>query len=157
VQRRIIPGVIDGQQALWCLPPGASACDAARLMRERRIGGVMVVERGALVGIVTERDMVTRLLAEGRDPRTTPLGEIMTADPETLRPDDTALAALEKMRAGRYRHLPVLDGDGRVCGMVSIRDLFEAVRRTLEEELHSAEALIYGDSYGVAAPPPSPH
>jgi signal-transduction protein with cAMP-binding, CBS, and nucleotidyltransferase domain len=155
VQRKIIPGVIDGQQALWCLPPDATACDAARLMRERRIGGVMVAERGALVGIVTERDMVTRLIADGRDPKTTRLGEIMTANPETLRPDDTALSALEKMQAGRYRHLPVLDADGRVCGMVSIRDLFEAVRRSLEEELHSAEALIYGDNYGTAAP--SPH
>jgi CBS domain-containing protein len=124
-------------------------------MRERRIGGVMVVERGALLGIVTERDMVTRLLAEGRDPAATRLSEIMTANPETLRPDDTALSALDKMQAGRYRHLPVLDADDRICGMVSIRDLFEAVRRSLEEELHSAESLIYGDSYGAAAP--SPH
>ena len=148
-QMRIIPDVIDGQQALSCLSKDATACDAARAMRERRIGAVMVVEHGRLLGIVTERDMVTRLIAEGRSPKETPLGEIMTPDPETLRPDESALDALNKMQAGRYRHLPVLDDEG-ICGMVSIRDLFEAVRRALEDELHSAETLIYGETYGVA-------
>jgi CBS domain-containing protein len=120
------------------------------LMRERRVGAVMVVEGGKLNGIVTERDLVFRLLADGRDPRTTKLAEIMTADPETLTPDDVALAALDKMRAGRYRHLPVVDGD-QIAGMVSIRDLYEAVRLSLEEDLHSAETLIYGEQYGTAA------
>ena len=148
-QMRIVPDVIDGQQALSCLARDATACDAARVMRERRIGAVMVVEHGQLLGIVTERDMVTRLIAEGRSPKETPLGEIMTPDPETLRPDESALDALNKMQAGRYRHLPVLDDEG-ICGMVSIRDLFEAVRRALEDELHSAETLIYGETYGVA-------
>jgi CBS domain-containing protein len=148
-QMRIIPDVIDGQQALSCLSRDATACDAARVMRERRIGAVMVVEHGRLLGIVTERDMVTRLIAEGRSPKETPLGEIMTPDPETLRPDESALDALNKMQAGRYRHLPVVDDEG-ICGMVSIRDLFEAVRRALEDELHSAETLIYGETYGVA-------
>ena len=148
-QMRIIPDVIDGQQALSCLTRDATACDAARTMRERRVGAVMVVEHGKLLGIVTERDMVTRLIAEGRSPKETPLGEIMTPDPETLRPDESALDALNKMQAGRYRHLPVVDDEG-ICGMVSIRDLFEAVRRALEDELHSAETLIYGETYGVA-------
>jgi CBS domain-containing protein len=122
-------------------------------MGERRIGAVKVVEHGVLKGIVTERDLVGRLLARDRDPETTRLAEIMTADPETLAPGDSALDALEKMRLGRYRHLPVLDG-GEVVGMVSIRDLFEAVRRSLEEELHSAETLIYGETYGTSTAAP---
>lgn len=151
MKRKIIPGVIDGQQALCCLSTTAKAQEAAVLMRERRIGAVMIVEGGILKGIVTERDLVFRLLAEGLDSRTTPLGTIMTASPETLSPDDSAIDAFEKMRAGRYRHLPVIRADGEVCGMVSIRDLYEAVRQTLEEDLHSAESLIYGEQYGVAA------
>jgi len=118
-------------------------------MRERRIGAIMVVEQGRLEGIVTERDMVFRLLAEQLDARATRLGQIMTRDPETLRPDDSALAALDKMRAGHYRHLPVVK-DGEIAGIVSIRDLYESVRRSLEEELHSAESLIYGEQYGLA-------
>lgn len=150
MKRKIIPGVIDGEQALCCLAPGATALEAATLMRERRVGAVMVVEGGKLKGIVTERDLVFRLLAEGQDPRATKLAEIMTADPETLTPDDVALAALDKMRAGRYRHLPVVDG-GEIAGMVSIRYLYEAVRLTLQEDLQSAEGFIYGEQYGTAA------
>ena len=118
-------------------------------MRERRVGAVMVVEHGELLGIVTERDMVLGCSPRGATPSTTLLAEIMTASPETLRPGDSALDALTKMQAGRYRHLPVLDDEG-ICGMVSIRDLFEAVRHALEDELHSAETLIYGDTYGAA-------
>jgi CBS domain-containing protein len=150
MRRTIIPGVIDGEQALCCLPPDATAFEAATLMRERRVGAVMVVEGGRLKGIATERDLVFRLLAEGRDARATKLAEIMTADPETLSSDDSALVALDKMRAGRYRHLPVVDGD-RISGMVSIRDLYEAVRLSLQEDLQSAESLIYGEQYGTAA------
>ena len=73
----------------------------------------------------------------------------MTPDPETLTSGDSALLALDKMRLGRYRHLPVVDGED-ISGMVSIRDLYEAVRLTLQEELHSAESLIYGEQYGAA-------
>jgi CBS domain-containing protein len=148
MQRKIIPGVIDGQQALCFLPPTATAREAAHMMQEASVGAVMVVDHGRLIGIVTERDMVNRLLAADRDPGATSLATIMTADPETLSPEDSALAAFNKMRTGRYRHLPVLR-EGEVCGMVSIRDLYEAVREMLAEDLHSAETLIYGEHYGV--------
>ena len=147
---RIIPHVIDGRQVLSCLPPSATAREAALMMREHQVGAVMVVEGGRLTGIVTERDLVFRLLARHRDPDALQLSTIMTERPETLSPDDTAIGALDKMRAGRYRHLPVLRGK-EVCGMVSIRDLYEAVRQVLQEELHSAESLIYGERYGITA------
>lgn len=150
MRRQIIPGVIDGKQALCCLPPEAMAHEAALMMLERRVGAVMVVEGGSLKGIVTERDMVFRLLAKELDARATSLAEIMTPDPETLASGDNALVALDKMRVGWYRHLPVVDG-GAIAGMVSIRDLYEAVRAMLEEELRSAESLIYGEQYGAAA------
>jgi CBS domain-containing protein len=149
MQRKIIPGVISGEQALSCLPPTASAKDAADMMRAAHVGAVMVVDHGKLVGIVTERDLVYRVLAGGLDAARTGLAQVMTANPRTLSPDDLALNAFKLMVEGRYRHLPVLR-DGEVCGMVSIRDLYEAVRRTLEEELHNAEALIYGEQYGTA-------
>src|SRR3954466_8776280 len=96
-QMKIIPDVIDGQQALCCLQRDATACDAARVMRERRVGAVILLEHGELLGIVTERDMVTRLLAEGRDPKATLGEEIMTASPETLRPGRGALDSFTKM------------------------------------------------------------
>lgn len=148
MQRKIIPAVISGTQSLCTLPADATAAEAARLLRDRQVGAVLVVEADRLVGIVTERDLVFRLVAAGLDAETTRLDALMTASPETLRPDDTAGEALDKMRRGRYRHLPVLDG-ARLVGMVSIRDLYEAVRTTLEEQLSSAETLIYGDKYGT--------
>ena len=149
MKRTIIPGVIDGEQALCCLSRDATAHEAALLMRDRRVGAVMVVEDGRLKGIVTERDLVFRLLAEDRPAQSTLLADIMTPDPETLTSGDSALLALDKMRLGRYRHLPVVDGED-ISGMVSIRDLYEAVRLMLQEELHSAESLIYGEQYGAA-------
>lgn len=148
MRRSIIPGVIDPAAEIVSLGPGATAAEAARLMRARRVGAVMVIDDGALRGIVTERDLVFKLVADGRSAETTPLTAVMTPDPETLAPTDSVLDALQKMQAGRYRHLPVLDG-AAVRGMVSIRDLFDAARQTLEEDLHNAETLIYGEQYGV--------
>ncbi|MFO1036000.1 MAG: CBS domain-containing protein [Geminicoccaceae bacterium] len=150
MKRKIIPGVIDGKQLLCCLGLEDTAQAAAATMRERGIGAVLVTEGGRLVGIVTERDLVFRVLAGGRDPASATLREVMTPDPETLRPDDSAFDALEKMRLGKYRHLPVVEGD-ELRGMVSIRDLYEWIRRTLEEDLHSAQTLIYGEQYGAAS------
>lgn len=149
MQRQIIPGVIDGQQPLCTLPGDATTQAAAELMAERRVGAVMVVEHGRLLGIVTERDIVFRVIAKNRAADATLISEVMTPQPETLSPQDSAIAALEKMQAGRYRHLPVLRDD-ELCGMVSIRDIYEAVRSHLQEELRGAEALIYGDQYGAS-------
>lgn len=150
MQRRIVPGIIDGQQQLCTLPPDASVGEAAALMAQRRVAAVLVMEAGRLRGIVTERDIVFRVVAAGLPVTTTPVSAVMTADPETLAPDDTAVVALEKMRSGHYRHLPVLRGE-EVCGIVSIRDIYEAVRQTLQDELAHTEAMIYGSQYGAAS------
>ena len=120
-------------------------------MRERRIGAVMIVEQGRLEGIVTERDLVFRLLAEQLDAAGhAAQRQIMTRDPETLRPDDSALAALDKMRAGP---LPASAGGRRWRDRRDRLDPrpLRTVRRSLEEELRSAESLIYGEQYGLAS------
>ncbi|MCB1969917.1 MAG: CBS domain-containing protein [Geminicoccaceae bacterium] len=147
MKRQIMPGVIDGQQALCCVGPDSSAQEAAELMAERRIGAVLVMHDAKLVGILTERDMVFRVIAKGRNPQSTKVSEVMTADPITVKPSDSGTLALETMSERHFRHLPVLDGSD-VLGIVSIRDLYEAIRGSLEEELRGAETLIYGDQYG---------
>jgi CBS domain-containing protein len=149
MQRRIVPHVVTGTQSLTTLPRSASVCDAAMAMHERRIGAVMVVEDDRLIGIFTERDLA-RCIATNLDLPSTPLGLVMTRDPQTIGPDETAMEALGRMQDGNFRHLPVLDG-GAVIGMVSVRDLFGAVRRELEEDLRSCEAFVHGESYGMAA------
>lgn len=146
---KIVPGVIR-EQSLATLNPADSVMDAVNLMTERKIGAVIIVDNSAkLAGIFTERDLVNRVVAKGLDAATVPLSKVMTADPDTLGPNDTAMNALNLMSARRYRHLPVIDGD-TVIGMVSIRDLFNVVKAELEEDLREREKFIFGSDYGVA-------
>lgn len=104
------------------LPSGASALEAARLMRDREIGDVLVVDDGLLAGIVTDRDIVTRLIASGGDAEGVTVGEIATRGPVGVRPDQHASEAVRKMRTHSVMRLPVVE-HGRVVGIVSIGDL----------------------------------
>ncbi|KZB56732.1 histidine kinase [Thalassospira lucentensis] len=146
---KIVPGVVK-EQSIATLNPADSVMDAVNMMTERKIGAVIIVDNSArLAGIFTERDLVNRVVAKGLDAASTPLKQVMTANPDTLGPDDTAMNALELMSARRYRHLPVIDGE-TVVGMVSIRDLFNVVKAQLEEDLREREKFIFGSDYGVA-------
>ena len=146
---KIVPGVVK-EQSIATLNPADSVLDAVNMMTERKIGAVIIVDNNArLAGIFTERDLVNRVVAKGLDAVSTPLKQVMTANPDTLAPGDTAMNALELMSARRYRHLPVLDGEN-VVGMVSIRDLFNVVKAQLEEDLREREKFIFGSDYGVA-------
>jgi CBS domain-containing protein len=102
-------------------PPGTSVREACRCMAEHQCGSVLVTERGRLLGIFTQGDLVRRVLAPGRDPNLTLLVEVMTADPDTIRPRESVDEAIRRMDEYGYRHLPVLDG-GAVIGMVALRD-----------------------------------
>jgi CBS domain-containing protein len=131
---RIIPHVVQGQ-TLITLPPEASVRHAVEVMAQHAIGAILVVgDEGQLVGIFTERDVVTRVLAPRRDPADTPIRTVSTSHPHTLAPSSTARHALRLMHTGHFRHLPVVDKE-RVVGIVSIRDLYAAVLRTMEEDL----------------------
>ncbi len=131
--RRLVPDVVTDQQQLLALPRATSVRTAAQAMRERHVGAVLVAADGRLEGIFTERDMVNRVVAEGRDPDQTTLAEVMTADPDTASPSDTAIAALRRMQDGGYRHLPVVDR-GRLIGIVSRRDFHGEEKARLDEE-----------------------
>ena len=146
--RRIVPDVIC-DQILQKVTPRDTVRQAARLMREKKIAAVLVMEGERLVGIVTERDMTVRVVAASLDADTTPVGEMMTADPDTLAPSDTASDALRMMKSRNYRHLPVVDG-GTVVGMVSVRDLYAVYNGELEQDLKDRNAYIYGEAYGTA-------
>lgn len=146
---QIIPDVVENQ-ALYKIAPTASVCDAAKLMASSRVSAVLVTEGERLVGIFTERDLTARVVAADRDPKTTHLMEVMTPRPDTLRPDDSPMNALDLMRRRHYRHLPVVEG-GRVVGMVSIRDLYAFVKDQLEKDVRQREAFIFDTGYGVGA------
>src|SRR3954470_2747708 len=104
------------------MPSTATLNDAAREMRERDIGDVIVLEDDRVVGILTDRDIVVRAVADGRTPTETRVGEIATRSPETLSPDDTVDDAVRIMRDKALRRIPVVE-DARPVGIVSIGDL----------------------------------
>ncbi len=148
MQRKIVPDVVRDQK-ITLLPPTATVMDAVRLMAHKHVGAVVVGLDGRAEGIFTERDLLMRVVARGLDPDSTPITRVMTPDPETVAPDQPAIDALNRMHARGFRHLPVVGADGRVIGIVSIRDLNAFVRRQLEEELQEREAFIHDTGYGA--------
>lgn len=123
---RIIPDVVK-DQTIHSLRESNSAQEAAQAMTDNDVSAVIVVdETDKLVGIVTERDMTRRVVAECRDAKSVKLKEIMTSKPDTLSPDDLAHEALSQMLSRGFRHLPVVE-DGRAVGMVSMRNLQKAI------------------------------
>ncbi len=116
------------------LPPEASVQHACQEMRQHRIRAILVTDpHGRLLGIFTGRDAICRMLAEGRDPKTTRLREVMTPDPDSMAPHIPAIEALRAMRDGGFRHVPVVEG-GRVLGVVSRGDFHSDERARLEAE-----------------------
>jgi len=117
-------------RSIVALQPPATAessttvLDAALLMRDQGKGAILVIDGTRLIGIFTERDALLRVIAERRDPGTTPLGEVMTPHPETLHPDEPLVKALRVMHSRGFRHLPVVEY-GRPLGIVSARDALD--------------------------------
>jgi CBS domain-containing protein len=102
--------------------PSTRAVEAAKVMASEDVGSVPVVKDGRLVGLVTDRDLVVRVVAEGRDPNSTTLGEIASSDLETVSPDDDLDTALRKMASSQVRRLPVVEGD-QLVGIVAQADV----------------------------------
>ena len=120
-----VSDIVRGQE-LAELPATSTIREAARYMVEQGVGSVLVMEDGALCGIFTERDALSIFVATRRNPDLTRLAEVMTAAPQTLPPDATPKDAARRMAEGKFRHMPVVDGDGRILGVVSQRDLLGA-------------------------------
>jgi CBS domain-containing protein len=144
VEHTIVPHAIHDQEVVT-FKRDATVRETVNLMAQRKIGAVAIVDdAGTLIGIFTERDVITKVVAPGRDPNTTPLGEVMTASPDTVKSSDAVTRALEMMNTRRYRHLPVVDG-GRLVGVVSIRDLYRSVKEQMDSDIMLlAEALLQG-------------
>ncbi len=121
--------------------PGATALDAAAVMNRERIGSLVVVDEGSVIGIVTERDILTRVVAGERPPAGTPVVGIMTSPILTCSPETTLNELRATMRDRRIRHVPVMEGD-RLAGMVSIGDITFAENETMSQTIHYLEAYI---------------
>ena len=116
------------------LGPGATVLDAARLMNDRHIGSVVIVDDDRLVGIFTERDVMRRIVAEQRDPASTQIAEVMTSPVACGAPHTTLNELRNVMRKRKIRHVPIVDGH-EVLGMISIGDLNQAEHDVQEQTI----------------------
>ncbi len=123
------------------LPPDATALDAAMLMNERHIGSVLVVDGNRFVGIFTERDVMRRVVAEHRDPETTPLETVMTTAVAVGAPHTTLNELRQVMRKRHIRHVPIVENDHAI-GMISIGDLNQAAFEVQEQTIQYLERYM---------------
>jgi CBS domain-containing protein len=122
--------------------PLTSVLDVALLMTERGVGAIPIVDGERLVGVFSERDLMTRIVVPGRDPARTPVGEVMTREVITATLDEPAEACRDKMQRAGCRHLPVLV-DGKVVSMLSMRDLLRVEIAVQDEEIRSLRAYLH--------------
>jgi CBS domain-containing protein len=130
------------RRELVAAPSLTPVLEAAIRMRDEGVGALCVVDEGRLVGIFSERDLMTRVVVPGKDPRRTTLEEVMTADVVTAALDETRRQCLDRMREERFRHLPILDGN-QVVGMVSMRDLLRDEIAEQREEIVGLHAYLH--------------
>lgn len=114
-----------GNRETVTVEPRMSVSTAARLMADEHIGAVPVLENGHLAGIFSERDVLTRVVAAGRDPNTTSVGDVMSTSLVTAEASESYDVCLDRMRTAHVRHLPVVH-EGRLAGVLSLRDLLAA-------------------------------
>ncbi len=129
------------QNKLLTALPATSVRAAAGQMEQRKVGAVLVVEQGRLLGIFTERDVVFRVIARGLDPETTRLAEVMTAPPRVVDPEKSFGFALLTMHENGFRHMPVVD-QGNLVGIVSARNALDPDMEEFVAESQRREQIL---------------
>ena len=125
------------------ISPDASVLDAVKLMAEKGVGALTVMDGATLAGVITERDYARKIILKGRSSDTTTVAEVMTTDVITTTADGSVEKCMNMMTDSRIRHLPVVD-DGMVTGIISIGDLVKAVIADQKEEIEHLEHYISG-------------
>ena len=128
---------------LYSVEKHQTVFEVAQKMASLGVGAILVLRQGELCGIVSERDLMTRVIAAGRDPRTTSVADVMTTNLATIEESASHDDAMQMMQDRKCRHLPVLD-NGRVIGMVSMRDLMHVELEQKTEELDHMRSYIHG-------------
>ena len=128
--------------------PDTTVIAAIRTMEKANVGAVVVLEGGKLKGMFSERDVMLRVVLAGKDPETTPVGEVMTSTVMTVTQDTEPSEAVKAMWENHIRHLPVINQDGTVEGVVEIRNLFHESFDDLNDQLNTLESYISVDGFG---------
>jgi CBS domain-containing protein len=130
--------VFEAGRAIHSVGPDASITECVRLMTAGKIGALMVMDGGRLIGIFTERDALNKVLADNRDPGNTKVSEVMTKDPHCIGPATTVGEAMQLITKRRFRHLPVVD-NGKVLAVVSSGDL---TRWLVQDQIGEVQELV---------------
>ena len=130
---------------IFAVPSGASVYSAIDMMAEKGVGALLVVDDGSLVGVVSERDYARKVILKGKSSKDTFVREIMTPSPITINCNTSVEEALELMTKNRFRHLPVLNSEGRIAGVLSIGDLVKWIITSQDETIAHLEHYIAGD------------
>jgi CBS domain-containing protein len=130
---------------VYTIGPEASVMDAATLMNEHKVGALVVIDGGrAVIGMFTERDVLRRVVGEQRDPVTTRVADVMTTEVACATPDTTIDEARGAMKNRRIRHLPLVDEDRRLTGLISIGDLNAHQTSDHEYTIYMLQEYLYG-------------
>jgi CBS domain-containing protein len=127
------------------IPSDATVYSAIELMADKRIGALLVVDEGQLVGVVSERDYARKVILMGRSSKDTFVREIMTRDPITIRCDTSVDEAMRAMTENRIRHLPVINSQGKIAGVLSIGDVVNWMLTSQDAAISQLEHYISGD------------
>jgi CBS domain-containing protein len=122
----------------------ATVLDTALLMNEHKIGSLVVMNSGHVIGIITERDILRRIVASRRDPAQTAVGDVMSSEVICCRPHTPLEEARGVLKNRRIRHMPVIDEDELLCGLISIGDLNAHETHDHEVTIHVLREYIYG-------------
>ena len=128
--------------------PKTSVLEAVEIMAEHGVGAVAVVDNSQLMGVFTERDLMLRVVLRHRHPRNTLVSEVMTSPVETVTDESSEEGALVQMVGRHVRHLPIVNANGEITGMLSIRNLLEHRVDELARELHSLDQYLSNDGPG---------
>jgi len=135
---KLVKNILDSKaNDIWHIAPDDSVLDAVKMMAEKGIGALLVMEDAGLVGIISERDYARKVILKGRSSENTPVRDIMTAEVITARPEQTVEECMLLMTENRIRHLPVVQ-DETTVGVLSIGDLVKAI---IEEQHFTIKQL----------------
>jgi CBS domain-containing protein len=129
---------------IWSIEATQPVLAAIRMMAEHRVGALPVVSEGRLAGIVSERDYARKVILLGRASADTPVSQIMSSPVVTVGPEERVHHCMQLMTDKRIRHLPVVNGDGAMVGVISIGDLVSAVIAEQQETIEQLEKFIAG-------------
>jgi len=128
---------------VWSVPPASTVYDALRVMAEKDVGALLVLEQGKVVGIFSERDYARRVILEGKSSKTAPVRDLMAREVHSVCPDELIETCMQLMTEKHIRHLPVMEND-QLIGIVTIGDVVKKMISDQGFTIHQLEKFITG-------------